>query len=78
MNKTIKRERPERQIIPAGKLETNAMYTAQGCKNWFGLGRYSLAEARRSGVVKPIELGGKLYYEGSELIEWIRQSGTRK
>jgi hypothetical protein len=37
-----------------------------------GLGAALLFEARRTGIVQPFDVNGSLWYEGAELIEWIK------
>ena len=54
-----------------GELCPNRLYTREGCMRFAGIGNDSLAQARQSGMVKPLECGRRLYYRGSELIAWI-------
>lgn len=42
-----------------------------------GIGDDMLADGRRDGFLHPVKMGHTLFYEGRELIEWIRQKGTR-
>jgi hypothetical protein len=54
-----------------GELYPGGLLTKEGCMERAGLGRKALEEARRSGMVRPIEANQRLYYRTSELIEWI-------
>lgn len=55
-----------------GRIDPGAVYTTEGCMRYGGIGRESLFQARKSGMVKPIEVGKRVYYGGDELIAWIR------
>lgn len=63
------RTRRVRKVV--GRISPCELYTSEGCMRFAGLGSASLYEARRSGIVKPIEYGKRLYYQGSQLIEWL-------
>jgi hypothetical protein len=54
-----------------GYIDPCGMYTTEGCMRYAGIGRMSLIEARASGIVKPIPVGNRIYYRGSDLIAWI-------
>ena len=68
---TRKRARVLGAIYPGGLL------TKEGCMRRCGLGRIALAEARRSGIVKPIVLSQRMYYRTSELIAWIESHAKK-
>lgn len=59
-----------------GRLDAQSLYTTEGCLRYAGLGRESLLEARRSGIVKPIPCGKRVYYAGEELIQWIKSKAS--
>jgi len=61
-----------------GKISRGAIYTTEGCMRFGGLGHETLAEARRSGMVTPIEIGRRHYYRGDELIAWIESQAQAK
>lgn len=70
-----KTSRRVRKVV--GRLSALEMYTTEGVMRFGGLGEDSLAEARQSGMVKPYPRGRRDYYDGAELIAWLK-SGTRK
>lgn len=55
-----------------GRIDATAVYTTEGCMRYAGLGRESLSQARKSGLVEPIEHGRRVYYGGDQLIAWIK------
>lgn len=55
-----------------GRIDATAIYTPEGCMRYAGLGRESLLQARKSGIVEPIPHGRRVYYAGDELIAWIK------
>lgn len=61
-----------------GKISRGAIYTTEGCMRFGGLGHEMLAEARRSGMVTPIEIGRRHYYRGDELVAWIESQAPTK
>jgi len=61
-----------------GRLAPDELYTLEGCMEFGGLGEESICEARLSGMVTPIALGRRLYYDGAELIAWIKATGQRR
>lgn len=62
--------RKVRRVI--GVLDPTKLYTTEGAMRFGGMGRETLALARRSGKVRPIDIGRRTYYRGDELIEWIK------
>ena len=64
-----RRGKGKRPVV--GRIDADALYTREGCERFAGLGGTMLMQARRSGIVKPIEVGRRLYYRGDELIEWL-------
>lgn len=64
---------PKLRARVLGDCYPGGLLTREGCMRKLGLGRNSLAEARQSGLVKPISLGhgSRMYYRTSELIAWI-------
>lgn len=62
---------------PRGVLAPGQLLTADACMTEAGIGRDSLSEARKSGMVVPIEKAGRRYYKTEELIAWILQTGKR-
>ena len=65
MKKKREFEKVEGDLMPGGLL------TTEGCLRKAGLGENSLSDARRSGMVKPIFAGRRVYYKTDELIKWI-------
>ena len=59
-------------------LRPDSACTADGVMRAIGFGRESLGEARRSGIVRPISIGRRVYYLGAELIAWIEQQGKQR
>lgn len=59
-----------------GILDANRLYSTRALRE-IGFGRQTLTEARKSGVVRPYLVGRNHWYEGRELIEWIRQHGRQ-
>lgn len=55
-----------------GRVDATSIYTTEGCIRCIGLGRELLLQARKSGLVEPIEIGRRMYYCGDELIAWIK------
>lgn len=66
-----RRRRKRRKPPLVGRINAHELYTREGCERFCGLGGSLLMQARRSGIVKPITVGRRLYYRGDELIEWI-------
>lgn len=60
---------PRTKVI--GRVDPGCRYTVEGCMKFAGIGSSELREARNSGIVKPITVGRRRYYKGSQLIEWI-------
>lgn len=54
------------------KIDPGCFYTLEGVLRFAGLGEKSISEGRRSGKLNPIEIGRRLFYDGNELIEWIK------
>jgi hypothetical protein len=54
------------------------LYTKEGCMKAAGIGRKTLLEAKRSGIVKAIPAGERVYFRGSELIAWIESYSESK
>ena len=63
------RERKRTRCV--GVIDPERLYTKEGCKRFAGIGRQVLLEAKRSGMVKAIQAGMRVYFRGSELIAWI-------
>lgn len=61
---------------PIGVIAPNRLYTTEGVMRFAGLGHESLAEARRSGRIKPYEVGRRVFYLGKDIIAWITE-GSR-
>ena len=40
--------------------------------NKLGIGHVKLAEARKSGIVSPFKVGTDYWYDGGEIIDWIK------
>ena len=62
---------PKEKTRVVGLLAPGCLLTLEGCMRQAGLGRDSLRLARKSGLVKPIPAGRRIYYRTDELIEWI-------
>lgn len=60
-----------------GILAPERLYTKEGCMKAAGIGRKTLLEAKRSGMVKAIAAGERVYFRGSELIAWIESHENR-
>jgi len=54
-----------------GRISREEIYNA-AMLNKLGIGQVKLAEARKSGVVSPFKVGTDYWYEGTEIIEWIK------
>lgn len=61
--------------MPLPILE-NALYTTADCAAC-NLGEEMLAVGREEGHLQPIKMGRELWYEGSELLAWIRSKGQK-
>lgn len=55
----------------SGCIDPERIYTYEGCIKHFGFGRELLAQARQSGLVKPVVIGRRSYYLGRQLHEWV-------
>lgn len=60
-----------------GRLDPASLYTTEGCLRYAGLGRMSLAQARREGV-PAIQVGHRHYYRGRDLIAWLERRGSEE
>ncbi len=58
------------RVAKTGVIDPERLYTADALGR-IGIGRVQLMEARRSGLVKPVEAGHRMWYVGAEVIEWI-------
>lgn len=58
-----------------GVLAPERLYTKEGVMRAAGLGSESLLKAKQSGMVTAIPCGVRVYFKGSELIEWIASHG---
>lgn len=67
---TPKTKREFKQI-GSGGLWPGGLLTKEDCLPVAGLGPNSMSDARRSGMVKPIHCGRRVYYRTEELIAWI-------
>lgn len=54
-----------------GALKPDVLYRREEIERLVNIDSLQLMYARRSGLVKPIELNRRMYYRGDELIEWI-------
>jgi hypothetical protein len=54
-----------------GVIAPERIYTKEGVMRFAGMGRKTLLEAKKSGIVKAIPAGERVYFKGSELIAWI-------
>lgn len=63
------------QIRRDGYIDARRLYTAEGVNQATGLSHIQLDEGRQAGVLNPINLGNRYWYDGSELIAWIKQCG---
>lgn len=69
--------RPRKHFVEVeGILRPDSIYTVEGVLRAAGIGRETLSEARRSGIVKPIEIGKRVYYRGEQLIAWIESQAS--
>jgi excisionase family DNA binding protein len=65
------RKRHRTRTEPRGYLDPRLTYTKRGLIKAIGIGHESLHEAVASGIVKPVMVGGKNFYRGSEIEAWI-------
>jgi hypothetical protein len=61
-----------------GRINPELMYTADAVMADCKIGRTTLREMRRQGLIKPIELANQLFYDGAELINAVKAFGKRK
>lgn len=54
-----------------GYLFADGIYTVEGVRRAIGFGRNELANARRTGVVRPVLVGKRRIYLGRELIQYV-------
>ena len=54
-----------------GMLDPARLYSASGLLRHAGIGEEKRSEMRRSGMVKPIDVGTYRWYRGEEVIAWI-------
>lgn len=54
-----------------GVIDPRLRYTKEGVRNAVGLSTAALREATASGIVKPVNVAGRNFYRGKELIAWI-------
>ena len=54
-----------------GRISREEIYNA-AMLNKLGIGQIQLAEARKSGIVSALNLGGNYWYDGGEIIDWIK------
>ena len=54
-----------------GMIDRQRIYNAAKL-NELGIGQIKLAEARKSGIVAPFKVGGDYWYDGGEIIDWIK------
>jgi hypothetical protein len=54
-----------------GRLDPDALYTAEGALRFGGLSRDEIGLGRRAKVIKAYECGRRIYYRGCDLIAWI-------
>lgn len=73
MPRATKTDRQTREVV--GCLLPDALYTTAGAFTYAALGEDELSKGRVAKVIHPIRRGNFLYYEGRELIEWIRTTG---
>jgi len=55
-----------------GIIAPERLYTREGVLRAAGIGDESLLEAKKSGMVKAIRCGTRVYFSGDELIAWIK------
>ena len=54
-----------------GRISREEIYNA-AMLNKLGIGQVKLAEARKSGIVSPFKVAGDYWYDGGEVIDWIK------
>lgn len=69
---------PGRRNPIVGILSPGQLLSTEGVLELTGLGEISLAEARKSKLVKPIRIGTRNWYRSGELIAWMESQGDRK
>ena len=60
-------KRTRRHVDPEKSFDPNRIYTKRGLLKAVELGEESLADAIKSGAVKPAHKAGKNWYRGSEI-----------
>ena len=60
-----------------GILRPEDLLTKEGVQRAAGMGHEALMNAKRSGIVKALRSGKRVYFKGSELIEWILADAKR-
>jgi len=58
-----------------GYIDARRLYTADGVNQATGLSTIALDKGRQAGALHPIYLANRYWYDGSELIAWIKQLG---
>lgn len=71
-DRRARKPKKQRQFIePRGALSPANWYTAKGLNRAIGLGEELLATMRASGTVKSYQMGTRLLYRGSDIVQWI-------
>ena len=72
---TTTRQRPTRMKAREciGEIHPDAMYTMRRLLEVSGIGRVSLTEGVKSGVIKKHGDGRRVWVEGKDVIAWIKQ-----
>lgn len=55
-----------------GFLSADRVYTIEGVRQAIGFGRQELANARMTGIVRPVLVNKRRIYFGCELIEYVK------
>ncbi len=66
---------PGRRNAIVGILAPGQLLSTEGVLELTGLGSVSLAEARKSKIVRPLTIGTRKWYRSSELIAWMEARG---
>lgn len=59
-----------------GEIYPDGMYTIERVMELIGLGRESLYEGMKVGVIQRYFFGHRVYVEGSDVIAWIKSGGV--
>jgi hypothetical protein len=59
-------------------IDSDAIYDDRSVCSLLGLRREHLSRARRCGELRASRVGGKHFYVGSWLLDWLKADGARR